>query len=532
MVDPHSLPYFCYGEGMSERMSEGGASSGMGGGAYSGAGGSQNSTASGGGPPSAVIIPLMGKLDTCFIPKASVEFSILAFFVVYYVPTLYLYYKYRNHVLIKYRQPKVVFLANFISAIISCLTPIYRYFDFPCLVNTWTTNILVFAACILTYSRYVRTYYMQRLSIFQLKFGEKKNSNSKKDKSGKLLLKDPVLSQSYENQTLKTSFSMTTTSSLSTEVGNDIFGIADPVLYFKKLNKIITKKITLILVVFPVVFFVVYSVIISITNWDRMTKTCVNEDRAVGTPKTILNLVIITSSLFFFYQAFIKQKWDIELRLEYTIFIIFLALCTLIMQLTVRLYFPDDMVRYRSYIFLVLTTVLQFICVILPLIKIFINRFHKEEGKLTQEEFLAKMTNNVFKAQVKEIATKTFCIENVLFFDAHSDLMNIIINYYNKKNNIPYSESSNYTSSDLLHRNTINPVLYKPFDNIFKNQFDQIYNLYIKEDGIAAINIKSSTLKTIEEQMETDNYNYLMFCEAAEEIGELLYSNIYPRMIE
>jgi len=60
-----------------------------------------------------------------------------------------------------------------------------------------------------------------------------------------------------------------------------------------------------------------------------MTKTCVNEDRAVGTPKTILNLVIITSSLFFFYQAFIKQKWDIELRLEYTIFIIFLALCKL-----------------------------------------------------------------------------------------------------------------------------------------------------------------------------------------------------------
>jgi len=95
---------------------------------------------------------------------------------------------------------------------------------------------------------------MQRLSIFQLKFGEKKNSNSKKDKSGKLLLKDPVLSQSYENQTLKTSFSMTTTSSLSTEVGNDIFGIADPVLYFKKLNKIITK----VYIYFIYLFIILY----------------------------------------------------------------------------------------------------------------------------------------------------------------------------------------------------------------------------------------------------------------------------------
>ena len=83
----------------------------------------------------------------------------------------------------------------------------------------------------------------------------------------------------------------------------------------------------------------------------------------------------------------------------------------------------------------------------------------------------------------------------------------------------------NYISSDLLHRNTINPVLYKPFDNIFKNQFDQIYNLYIKEDGIAAINIKSSTLKTIEEQMETDNYNYLMFCEVNKK--NFFNNNIY-----
>jgi len=38
-----------------------------------------------------------------------------------------------------------------------------------------------------------------------------------------------------------------------------------------------------------------------------------------------------------------------------------------------------------------------------------------------------------------------------------------------------------------------------------------LYSFYIKEDGIAAVNINSSTIKIIEEQMENDNYSYLMF---------------------
>ncbi|OUM69208.1 hypothetical protein PIROE2DRAFT_2909 [Piromyces sp. E2] len=92
------------------------------------------------------------------------------------------------------------------------------------------------------------------------------------------------------------------------------------------------------------------------------------------------------------------------------------------------------------------------------------------------------------------------------------------------------NETVEYLNSDILHKSTINPVLYKQFDNVFKPKFIQIYNLYIKEDGIAAINIKSTTIKTIEEQMESDNYTYLMFNQAAEEIGELIYNNIYPRM--
>jgi len=528
-------PPFCYMNTGGSIMGAGGPPTGTTGNMGTG-GPPSNGTVSTGADYSA--IPMIAKVDICFVPQASVEFTILGVIIIYFIPTIILYYKLRNHILIKYRQPKVVLIASIQSAIMSILVPLFRYFEVICLVNTWTINLLVFSTCIITYSRYIRVYYMQKLSIFKLKFGEKKNSSYKKDKvdwgklGGTLKGKESFLGlPPSDSQTIKTN--SISKSNLSTNPSSlDIFGIADPVLYFKKLNKIINKKITRILVVFPLAFFIVYSIYISITSWDTMKSSCANEHKEVGTPKTILNSFIITTSFFLFYQAYYKQKWDIEIKIEYTIYVIALLICTIMMQLVVRDYLTYNMVRYRMYIFYVFGALVHGMCAVLPIIKIGISKIKKDDGRLSEEEFLAKMSNSVFKAHVREIATNTFCIENVLFFDAHCDLMNIVINYYSKKNNVPITESNTYTSSDILHSNTINPYLYKPFDNIFKPQYDQVYNLYIKEDGIAAINIKSSTIRNIEDLMENDNYNYLMFNDAAEEIGELLYSNIYPRMKE
>jgi len=530
MVKSHPLYNFICAGGPPPGMSAGSGGPPAG---VTGGGPPTNSTmggTTGGGPAgaSSINIPKAGRADICFIPSAGVEFSVLAFMIIFYIPSILIYIKYRDHVLIKYRQPREVITASVFSAIMSFLAPIFRYFEVPCYINTWFINPLVFSICILTYSRYVRVFFMQKLSIFRLRFAEKKNKNNRKDKSGNLLLKDPILKQSFDTQSLKAG--SITTSSLSTAQSEDMFGFADPLLYFKILNQIITKKLVLILVVCPVIFIIVYSIIISITKWDGMERACVNEHQSVGMPKVILNGVVAVSSLFFFYQAYYKQKWDIELKIEYTIFIIGIVLGTGLIHLAVKGYLTDGFVVYRMYIFIIFTGIVHLMCVIKPLIKIGLSKLHKDDGKLTQEEFLAKMSNTIFKAQVKEIATKTFCIENVLFFDAHCDLMNMIINYYAKKNNVPVTEVNSYSSADVLHRNTISPLLYKPFESIFKPQFDQVYSLYIKEDGIAAVNIKSSTIKTIEEQIENNNYNYLMFCEAAEEIGDLLYSNIYSRM--
>jgi len=58
-----------------------------------------------------------------------------------------------------------------------------------------------------------------------------------------------------------------------------------------------------------------------------MKKACPNEDKEVGTPKSVLCYLIIISSGFFLYQAYIKQKWDLELRVEYTIYVLAIIIC-------------------------------------------------------------------------------------------------------------------------------------------------------------------------------------------------------------
>jgi len=490
-----------------------------------------------GGPPNGIPggqggPPKMGLVDQQFKPLASVEFTILAFAILFYIPSIILYYKNRKHLLIKYRQPNVVLLAAILGAIMSILVPIFRYFEVKCYVNTWIINILVFSCSIITYSRYVRNYFMQRLSIFKLRFGESKNSKQKHyiKMDNSRSPETSSFSQQWDTQSYNTSL-ITKGTTVSNDDSMDSLGITDPTVYFRKLNEIINRKLIITIVIFPIVFIFMYNIYITISYWDRMVFKCINEDRSVGTPKLVLSIIIITSSIYFFYQAYFKQKWDKEIRVEYSIYILGLLVCNILMQMTVRYKINDDWVRYRMYIFQVFVALVHFMCVIVPLIKIGITKLRNEDVKLTEGEFLVRLSSSSFRAQVKEIATSTFCIENVLFYEAHCDLMNMVISYYQKKaNSFGNLINDTYGSSESLQKNMMNLAIYQPFDYVFKPQFDQVYNLYIKEDGIAAVNLKSSTIDTIERQIEYCNYSYLMFSEAIDEVGELLYNNVYPRM--
>jgi len=481
---------------------------------------------------------LMSIADMHFNAKAYIEFPILALYIIYFVPTIFLYIKNCEHPVIKYRQPKNVISASILCSLNSIITPIFRYIKVPCLLNTWFINPLIFSFVIITFSRYIRTYYMQKLSIFKLRFTEKKKGKGKGNdfnkSSGSVRLKESFAKDmTNETESSHKSSLHTKNSSISNDLSENSFVIGDPIIYFKKLNSIINKKITIILVIIPCLLLLIHSIVITILYWngeESMKKPCVNDHDQVGAPKMLLNIAILTSAVFLLYQAYYKQKWDKDIKTEYTIFVILDAFCTLFMQAIIRNAFGMTVLQYRGYTFHLFNIVIHGICVIEPLCKIFIYNHTEKEGKLTQEEFLNRLSNATFKAQVKDIANHTFCIENILFYEAYCNLMNMVIVFYNRKTTSGIYESGNFTCSDILHKNVINPVLYKPFELNFKPQFEQVYNLYIKEDGIAAINIKSSTIRNIEEQMANENYTYLMFNQAAEEISDLLYNNIYPKM--
>jgi hypothetical protein len=68
------------------------------------------------------------------------------------------------------------------------------------------------------------------------------------------------------------------------------------------------------------------------------------------------------------------------------------------------------------------------------------------------------------------------------------------------------------------------------FDPKFKPLFDQIYYLYIYKDGIAPVILSLSTLTTISNRIDNEDYSYDMYQSAIEEVINILYMNIYPKI--
>jgi len=58
-----------------------------------------------------------------------------------------------------------------------------------------------------------------------------------------------------------------------------------------------------------------------------MLDPCPNEIKNLSYPKRIFNAIIMICSVYMLYQIYYVQKWDKELKIEYTSFIIVLFIC-------------------------------------------------------------------------------------------------------------------------------------------------------------------------------------------------------------
>jgi len=95
-----------------------------------------------------------------------------------------------------------------------------------------------------------------------------------------------------------------------------------------------------------------------------------------------------------------------------------------------------------------------------------------------------------------------------------------------KKSNIA---TSNNSKSLLKFIKSLTLYNYE-FDPKFKPLFDQIYYLYIYKDGIAPVILSLNTLTAISNKIDNEEYSYDMYQSAIEEVINILYMNIYPKI--
>jgi len=88
------------------------------------------SGASNGLPPPAVLakLPIAARTDLLFTPSLLVESLLFTFFLIYFVPSLILYIKNRNHLLIRYRQPFSVIIGGVICSINALFIPVIKLY--------------------------------------------------------------------------------------------------------------------------------------------------------------------------------------------------------------------------------------------------------------------------------------------------------------------------------------------------------------------------------------------------------------------
>jgi len=114
------FPPFCYNNQYFNLTNTSSGGNGIGGASSAG-----NSTSSAGSSAGAVFVPpKIAVLDKCFIPNKTFEITFLIFSILFFFPAIGFYIKYRNHMLIKYRQPKMVIAAALLYSLNCVLVPV------------------------------------------------------------------------------------------------------------------------------------------------------------------------------------------------------------------------------------------------------------------------------------------------------------------------------------------------------------------------------------------------------------------------
>jgi hypothetical protein len=425
--------------------------------------------------------------------------------LIIYVFFLYIFWKKRNHPLINYRPILLCINTGFWSGVYNVLLPIVLAITEKrkkesidntslCLIPLILTILLAPMSMMSNLSRYVKLFLLNKRDVSRLKlFNEKQNSSF------------PINNNGFE-----------------------------PNMYVKRLNKLVSRQITIRLFIIPYIILIsLGGVIISYKYFsDKYNDQCqdvnhyiyLEDGRKIKDDNSncglcnqgfilyapILFLSLITS--FIIPYIYIKlyhvlnfvNKLDIILHLLGLYAGTFLFISTLFSisyknaivnensESNIRFYLLSRM--KNNQLFFIIPGFVSFICaVIIPLIEVwYFDKKIKDKKLLTKMEFTKLLMKSNYIDSLKSLAVKSYCVEVILFWDVHMKLMkqvyNEYIKIYEEKQSLYNPVNPSYKSP--IGRGDSDPRIgncnnnhYNNINNNYNNSNDNYNSNYNSNDG-------------------------------------------------
>jgi len=307
-----------------------------------------------------------------------------------------------KHHLISYR-PTYLSISTGICTAIYCITlPILLYFQgkesITCVDTMIFTNLFATMSMMANLSRYVKSYLLNKRDIGKMK----------------------LYNENY-NPTFPGS-----------DRSVDDF---EPNAYLKRLNTLVTKKITFIFFVVPYSVLAIMSIVIAL----KFRSQC--ERSGIIFYSAVMFLCVVTGLLvpYIFISLYPTLGFvdKVDMFINFACLIIGSALYVFSLfgfekgghNINPFIYLPSN-----SLFFIIPSFSSYFCSICIPLIEVYISdRKLKQKKMISKKEFTKLLMGSRYVESLKACAVRCYCVETVIFWDMHAKLMKLVNSGMNRR---------------------------------------------------------------------------------------------------
>jgi len=468
--------------------------------------------------------------------KFKVEYIIyVILFILYniiFIPSLVLFYKLRDSYIIRQRGNVLTFVGGIVTFIYGFIGFLPQIMKVPCPLNVYNVNVLNIVVMQFFFSRSLRVILTYRFNIYKVtSVGHKEQS-------------EMYYGEKEPNHYL-------------------------PIIY-KKVNKIIFYFILI-----PSVTVLAIVIIIHMNNYDTCRFNDVRDAMIGLKNNSDGNYFIIIQTFGKIYMAFgivtaialifVNDTSNYGVKFEClstAIMITIFGPFNGILQSQATKTTDDPNEKHRRFfldlfektkggkmLFNIIAIYILFSSIILPLIHYWKSKSQRNkyfQSPVNSLQYFYKILNTpALVNELRDIAIKTFSVENVLFWENYQILQRMVYRYqkelhkaiemgdetmvaqYDFDNYYQQQIKSNYATPSM-DSYSYDPTLIVPKE--IYPYFKSFYYTFIDSDAPACVNITGKTLKQIRNEFRT--YPTVgMFDNAKNEIVEIMYSSLFPILL-